>query len=109
MLEVATQAVDIDAAGAKHGLGVLVVDQGQQQVLQRRVLVVALVAEDRDGKTISLPRNRDTALRVIAAYWRCVTEDLGPSYAQAETCVVPESVPFSDEDTEAGGIRRGNV
>ena len=38
-----TQAVDIDGAGAHDGRGVAVVQEGQQEMLQRGVLVVALV------------------------------------------------------------------
>ena len=43
--EVAAQLVEIDVAGAHDGGGVLIVDQRQQQVLQRGVFVVALVGE----------------------------------------------------------------
>ena len=43
--EVAPQLVEIDIAGAHHRGRVLVVDQRQQQMLQRRVFVVALVGE----------------------------------------------------------------
>ena len=43
--EVAAQHVEIDVAGAHHRGGVLVVDQRQQQMLERRVFLVALVGE----------------------------------------------------------------
>ena len=39
------QLVDIDIAGPHDGCGILVVDQREQQVLERGVLVVALVSE----------------------------------------------------------------
>ena len=45
--EVAAQPLDIDVAGAHHGDGVLIVDQRQQQVLERRVFVPPLVGEAR--------------------------------------------------------------
>ena len=45
--EAAAQLVEIDAAGSHHRGGVLVVDQRQQQVLERRILVMPLV---RDGQ-----------------------------------------------------------
>ena len=37
------QRAEVDVAGAHHAGGVLVVDEGQQQVLERRVFVLALV------------------------------------------------------------------
>ena len=43
--EVAAEHVEIDVAGAHDGGRVLVVDQRQQQVLERRVFLVALVGE----------------------------------------------------------------
>ena len=43
--EVAAQLVEIDIAGAHDGGGVLIVDQRQQQVLERCVFVVALIGE----------------------------------------------------------------
>ena len=43
--QTAAQLVEIDIAGAHHRGGVLVVDQRQQQMLERRVFVVALVGE----------------------------------------------------------------
>ena len=46
--EVAAQHVEIDVAGAHHRGRVLVVDQGEQQVLERRVFVAALVGK-REG------------------------------------------------------------
>lgn len=46
--EVATQRVEIDAAGAHHRGGILVVDQRQQQMLQCRIFMVALIGE-REG------------------------------------------------------------
>ncbi len=44
-LEIVAQHVEIDAAGAHDGRGVLVIGQGQQQVFQRRVLVAALIGD----------------------------------------------------------------
>ena len=41
--EVAAQHVEIDIAGAHHGGGVLVLDQRQQEMLERRVFVATLV------------------------------------------------------------------
>ena len=46
--EVAAQRVEIDAAGAHHRGCVLVVDQRQQQVFQRRIFMVAFIGE-REG------------------------------------------------------------
>ena len=43
--KVAAQLLDVDIAGAHHGAGILVVDQRQQQMLERRIFVVALVGE----------------------------------------------------------------
>ena len=43
VLDLAAQAVEIDPAGPEHRDGVGILDQGQQQVLQRRVLVAPLV------------------------------------------------------------------
>ena len=43
--EAAAQLVEIDVAGAHDRGGVLVVDQRQQEVLERRVFVVTLVGE----------------------------------------------------------------
>ena len=43
--EVALELLHINVAGAHHGGGILIVDQGEQQVLQRRVFVVPLVGE----------------------------------------------------------------
>ena len=43
--EIAAQLVEIDVAGAHHRGGVLIVDQSQQQVLERGIFVVALVCE----------------------------------------------------------------
>src|SRR5262249_9185304 len=40
-----SQLVEVDVAGAHHRGGVLIVDQRQQQVLERGVFVVALVGE----------------------------------------------------------------
>ena len=39
----ALQLVEVDGAGLHHGRGVAIVQQRQQQVLERRVLVVTLV------------------------------------------------------------------
>ena len=39
----AAQLVEVDGAGPHHGRGVAVVEQRQQQMLQRRVLVMTLV------------------------------------------------------------------
>ena len=52
--QAAAQLVEIDIAGAHHRGGVLIVDQRQQQMLQRRVFVVALVGERqaRGGATV---------------------------------------------------------
>ena len=46
--EIALELLQIDVAGAHHRGGVLIVDQRQQQVFERGVLVVALVG-DRQG------------------------------------------------------------
>ena len=43
--EVAAEHVEIDVAGAHDRGGVLVVDQREQQMLERRVFLVALVGE----------------------------------------------------------------
>ena len=43
--EVAPQQVEIDAAGAHDGGGILVVDQGQQQMFERRIFVVAFIGD----------------------------------------------------------------
>ena len=43
--EVAAQHVEVDVAGAHHGGGVLVVDQRQQQMFERRVFLVAFAGE----------------------------------------------------------------
>lgn len=43
LLEVAAQHVDVDAARAQHRQAVLVLGQREQQVLERGVLVLALV------------------------------------------------------------------
>ena len=44
-LEIAAQHVDIDAAGAHDGRRVLVVDQGEKQMLERRIFVAALIGD----------------------------------------------------------------
>ena len=44
-IEVAAQHVEIDVAGAHDGGGVLIVDQREQQMLERRVFLVALAGE----------------------------------------------------------------
>jgi hypothetical protein len=41
--ELAAKLLDVDIAGAQHGPGIVVVAQRQQQMLQRRVLVMPLV------------------------------------------------------------------
>ena len=43
--QAAAQLVEVDIAGAHHRGGVLVVDQRQQQMLERRIFVVALIGE----------------------------------------------------------------
>ena len=43
--QAAAQLVEVDIAGAHHRGGVLIVDQRQQQMLQRRVFVVPLIGE----------------------------------------------------------------
>ena len=43
--EIALELFEIDVARAHHGGGVLILDQRQQEVLERRVLVMALVRE----------------------------------------------------------------
>ena len=43
--QTAPQLVEIDIAGAHHRRGVLIVDQRQQQMFERRVFVVPLVGE----------------------------------------------------------------
>ncbi len=43
--QVGAQLVQVDAAGAQHGGGVVVVVEGQQQVLQRGVFVPALAGQ----------------------------------------------------------------
>ena len=43
--EAAAQLVEIDVAGPHHRGGVLIVDQRQQQMLERRVFVMPLVGE----------------------------------------------------------------
>ena len=43
--EAALELLEIDVAGAHHGGRVLVLDQREQQMLERRVFVVALVRE----------------------------------------------------------------
>ena len=43
--EAAAQRLEIDVAGPHHRGGVLIVDQRQQQMLERRVFVVPLVGE----------------------------------------------------------------
>ncbi len=39
------QQVEVDAAGAQHGRRIDVVDQRQQEMLERRIFVTALVGE----------------------------------------------------------------
>ena len=46
--EAAAQLVDVDIAGPHHGGGVLVVDQREQQMLERGIFVVPFVGE-REG------------------------------------------------------------
>src|SRR5215212_10742798 len=58
--QVAAQLVDIDAAGAHDGGGVLVVHQGQQQVLERRVLVMTLVCEGERAMERLLETSRES-------------------------------------------------
>ncbi len=43
--QVAAQLVEIDIARAHHGRGVLIVDQRQQQVFQRRIFVMPLIGD----------------------------------------------------------------
>ena len=43
--EASSQLVEVDVAGPHHRGGVLIVDQREQKVLQRRVFVVAFVGE----------------------------------------------------------------
>ncbi len=43
--QAAAQLVEIDVAGAHHGRSILVVDQRQQQMLERRVFVMTFVGE----------------------------------------------------------------
>ncbi len=43
--QIALELFDIDIAGAQHRSRVLIVEQGEQQVLERRVFVMALVGE----------------------------------------------------------------
>ena len=43
--EAAAQLVEIDIAGPHHRGRILIVDQGQQQVLERRIFVVPLIGE----------------------------------------------------------------
>ena len=43
--EAAAQLVEIDIARPHHRGGVLIVDQGEQQMLERRVFVVTLIGE----------------------------------------------------------------
>ena len=43
--EAAAQLLQIDVAGPHHRRGVLIFDQRQQEVLQRRILVVPLIGE----------------------------------------------------------------
>ncbi len=43
--EAAAQLVEIDAAGAHHRGGIGIIDQRQQQVFERRILMVALVRD----------------------------------------------------------------
>jgi hypothetical protein len=45
VLEAAPQDVEIDAAGTHDGRRVLVVHQGEQQVLERGIFVAALIGE----------------------------------------------------------------
>ena len=51
--QAAFQRVDLDVTGAHDGCGILVVHQGEEQVLQRRVFVPALAGE-RQGAVESL-------------------------------------------------------
>ena len=54
------QHVDVDVAGAHHRGRVLVVDQREQQMLERRVFVVALVGErERLCRACSRLREKD--------------------------------------------------
>ena len=43
--EIALELLEIDVAGAHDGGRVLVVDQGEQQMLERRIFVVPLIGE----------------------------------------------------------------
>ena len=43
--EVAAQEVEVDIAGPHHGRGVLIVDQRQKKMLQRRIFVPALACQ----------------------------------------------------------------
>lgn len=44
-LEIAAQDVDVDAAGAHDGGGILVVGQSEKQMLERRIFVAALIGD----------------------------------------------------------------
>jgi hypothetical protein len=43
--EAGAQLVQIDAAGAHHGRGIRIIDQRQQQVFKRRILMMTLVCD----------------------------------------------------------------
>ena len=66
--EVAPQRVDLDVAGPHDGGRVLVVDQREQQVLQRRVFVPALAGE-RQGAVEGLFEAAREARQSVASVW----------------------------------------
>ena len=68
--EAASQLVEIDVARAHHRGGILVVEQGEQQVLERRIFVVALIGERQGAMEglLEVARKRRHVCSVLTHY-----------------------------------------
>ena len=77
--EAGAQLVEIDVAGAHHGRGVLIVDQRQQQMLERRVLMMTLVGDRQ---------------RPMQGLFKAVRESWHFNFSSFVLAVPPESLLF---------------
>ena len=75
--EAAAQLVEIDVARPHHRRGVLIVDQRQQQMLQRRVFVMALIGESqRPVKRLFEAARERGHFNFSRLYWKLPPESL---------------------------------